>query len=107
MALYCINVLLLSLHLFHTGKDDQLVDNAAAYPSIHIHFCRPVVGSIAAPCFPGKQSTFFGHLVINKLRTHKQREMVHFIPALAMLAHTADNTQVDKLLFCCSPACCD
>ncbi|KAJ6994936.1 protein ANTI-SILENCING 1 isoform X1 [Populus alba x Populus x berolinensis] len=36
---------------------------------------RPVVGSIAAPCFPGKQSTFFGHLVINKLRTHKQREM--------------------------------
>ncbi|KAG6770651.1 hypothetical protein POTOM_026340 [Populus tomentosa] len=36
---------------------------------------RPVVGSIAAPCFPGKQSTFFGHLAINKLRTHKQREM--------------------------------
>ncbi|PNT33520.1 hypothetical protein POPTR_006G244000v4 [Populus trichocarpa] len=36
---------------------------------------RPLVGSIAAPCFPGKQSTFFGHLVINKLRIHKQREM--------------------------------
>jgi hypothetical protein len=76
-------------------------------PSIHIHFCRPLVGSIAAPCFPGKQSTFFGHLVINKLRIHKQREMVHFIPALTMLAHTADITQVDKLLFCCSPAYCD
>ncbi|KAL9400235.1 hypothetical protein Peur_009196 [Populus x canadensis] len=36
---------------------------------------RPLVGSIAAPCFPGKHSTFFGHLVINKLRIHKQREM--------------------------------
>ncbi|KAL9338886.1 hypothetical protein Peur_067901 [Populus x canadensis] len=36
---------------------------------------RPLVGSIAAPCFPGKQSTFFGHLTINKLRIHMQREM--------------------------------
>ncbi|KAJ6697947.1 PROTEIN ANTI-SILENCING 1 [Salix purpurea] len=34
---------------------------------------RPLVGSIAAPCFPGKQSTFFGHLVITKLRIHRQR----------------------------------
>ncbi|KAG6740405.1 hypothetical protein POTOM_055854 [Populus tomentosa] len=36
---------------------------------------RPLVGSIASPCFPGKQSTFFGHLTINKLRIHMQREM--------------------------------
>ncbi|KAJ6295533.1 hypothetical protein OIU78_023542 [Salix suchowensis] len=36
---------------------------------------RPLVGSIAAACFPGKQSTFFGHLTINKLRIHMQREM--------------------------------
>ncbi|KAF9681150.1 hypothetical protein SADUNF_Sadunf06G0195600 [Salix dunnii] len=36
---------------------------------------RPLVGSIAAPCFPGKHSTFFGHLVINKLRIHRQRVM--------------------------------
>ncbi|KAB5553265.1 hypothetical protein DKX38_010576 [Salix brachista] len=36
---------------------------------------RPLVGSIAAPCFPGKQSTFFGHLVITKLRIHRQRVM--------------------------------
>ncbi|XP_011019680.1 PREDICTED: uncharacterized protein LOC105122325 isoform X5 [Populus euphratica] len=40
---------------------------------------RPLVGSIAAPCFPGKQSTFFGHLVINKLRIHKQREMKQYL----------------------------
>ncbi|KAJ6674085.1 PROTEIN ANTI-SILENCING 1 [Salix viminalis] len=36
---------------------------------------RPLVGSIASACFPGKQSTFFGHLTINKLRIHMQREM--------------------------------
>ncbi|KAJ6382876.1 hypothetical protein OIU77_031326 [Salix suchowensis] len=36
---------------------------------------RPLFGSIAAPCFPGKQSTFFGHLVITKLRIHRQRVM--------------------------------
>uniref|UniRef100_A0A6N2KZW2 BAH domain-containing protein n=1 Tax=Salix viminalis TaxID=40686 RepID=A0A6N2KZW2_SALVM len=36
---------------------------------------RPLVGSIAAPCFPGKQSTFFGHLVVTKLRIHRQRVM--------------------------------
>ncbi|XP_038712041.1 protein ANTI-SILENCING 1-like isoform X2 [Tripterygium wilfordii] len=36
---------------------------------------RPLVGRIVNPSFPGKQSTFVGHLVIDKLRAQMQREM--------------------------------
>ena len=63
----------------------------------HVHIYRPLVGSIAAAGFPGKQSTFFGHLTINKLRIHMQRKMVKIILALTTLAHTTGNVQVYKL----------
>uniref|UniRef100_A0A5B7B2F1 BAH domain-containing protein n=1 Tax=Davidia involucrata TaxID=16924 RepID=A0A5B7B2F1_DAVIN len=37
---------------------------------------RPLVGGIAPPpCLPGKQSTFFGHLFIDKIKMQMQREM--------------------------------
>ncbi|XP_059633112.1 protein ANTI-SILENCING 1-like [Cornus florida] len=37
---------------------------------------RPLIGSIAPPpSFPGKQSTFFGHLSIDKIKLQMQREM--------------------------------
>ncbi|KAJ6406336.1 hypothetical protein OIU84_009958 [Salix udensis] len=61
---------------------------------------RPLVGSIAAPCFPGKQSTFFGHLVITKLRIHRQRVMVHFIPSYAC---THCRQYLDKFSFVAPP----
>ena len=38
--------------------------------------CRPLVGSFGTPCFPGKQSTFVGHLSIDKVKVQMQREMV-------------------------------
>uniref|UniRef100_A0A2C9W6M1 Uncharacterized protein n=1 Tax=Manihot esculenta TaxID=3983 RepID=A0A2C9W6M1_MANES len=40
-----------------------------------IFICRPLVGSIATLSFPGKPSTFFGHIYIDKLRLQMQREM--------------------------------
>lgn len=36
---------------------------------------RPLVGSFGTPCFPGKQSTFVGHLSIDKVKVQMQREM--------------------------------
>ncbi|XP_031261094.1 protein ANTI-SILENCING 1-like [Pistacia vera] len=36
---------------------------------------RPLLGCFRTPCFTGKQSTFFGHLVIDKLKLQMQREM--------------------------------
>ncbi|XP_059640363.1 protein ANTI-SILENCING 1-like [Cornus florida] len=36
---------------------------------------RPLVGSVATPSFPGKQSTFFGHLFIDKIKFQMQSEM--------------------------------
>lgn len=36
---------------------------------------RPLVGSIGTPCFPEKKPTFFGHLVIDKVKNQMQREM--------------------------------
>uniref|UniRef100_A0A2P2IIT2 Uncharacterized protein LOC105638281 n=1 Tax=Rhizophora mucronata TaxID=61149 RepID=A0A2P2IIT2_RHIMU len=36
---------------------------------------RPLVGGIASPSFPQKQSTFFGHLNISKTRLQMQRGM--------------------------------
>ncbi|KAK9274402.1 hypothetical protein L1049_019216 [Liquidambar formosana] len=36
---------------------------------------RPLVGSIATPCFPGKDSTLVGHLYVDKLKVQMQREM--------------------------------
>lgn len=38
--------------------------------------CRPLLGCFRTPCFTGKQSTFFGHLVIDKLKLQMQRDMV-------------------------------
>ncbi|POO03908.1 Splicing factor-like protein [Trema orientale] len=35
---------------------------------------RPLVGSIGTPCFPERKPTFFGHLVIDRLRHQMQRE---------------------------------
>ncbi|KAJ0030387.1 hypothetical protein Pint_12778 [Pistacia integerrima] len=36
---------------------------------------RPLLGCFRTTCFTGKQSTFFGHLVIDKLKLQMQREM--------------------------------
>lgn len=41
--------------------------------------CRPLVGKIGAPCLREMKPTFFGHLVIDKLRHQMQRDMVYLI----------------------------
>lgn len=49
-----------------------------AFVGIFLPFGRPLLGSIANPCFPRKQSTYFGHLFLDKFKHQKQREMVYF-----------------------------
>ncbi|KAE9587031.1 hypothetical protein Lalb_Chr23g0269381 [Lupinus albus] len=39
------------------------------------HSGCPLVGSIGHPCFPEKKPVFYGHHVVDQLRTQMQREM--------------------------------
>lgn len=64
--------------------------------------CRPLVGSIRPllPSLAEKQSTYFGHLIIDKIKLQMQREMVSLLPPLSLslclvslsLSHTRVNT---------------
>ena len=58
-----------------------------SFPNPLLITCRPLVGS-KITCYPEKKPSFFGHLVIDKLKHQMQREMVQLLTLSLSLSHT-------------------
>ncbi|XP_042991838.1 protein ANTI-SILENCING 1-like isoform X1 [Carya illinoinensis] len=61
--------------IFKTREAAEMVVKKLTKGCLLISNGRPLVGSIGSPWFPEKNPTFFGHLVIDKLRHQMPREM--------------------------------